>query len=280
MSQESNALLQHQKEQTDYLVALLIDFFRKPENETDFLGAAKIALNLLGKNNDHAPRLKRGFYQLSGKLKNNISPQGLRFFAMECIDALGAPSNMATNDQSMPSKRGLRKIAQKDISLALLGGHSPDAALNRAAIGLLKTKQKRDQNQRISNLMSTHPLKDTLLACNVLQTRLAKEDIKHHFLRLGKENKKGGGVLFGLLAKASCFSAYRLNKLLGDELFFLCRPVGFFDQTQTTILIEVPTNAHVHALTYRKLDILRALRKDTAFSQVKNLRFKVSQNLF
>jgi hypothetical protein len=282
MSQSDMNDITNLKKQVDYLVAHLLDFFRDPKHEQKFMYAAKIAARQAVLSSGSTANFEKRFLYFSNKLKNNISPQSLRYFAEECSEAVASGSMLRENKPKDPnSLKMMHKRAQKDLSLSLAAGHSQGAALNRAAYELLKQKRETDRANRIANIAKSHPLKDTLLACNIGQRPLPKEDIKQHFLGL-KKTAQGdkSGVLFGLLEKAQAFSAANLHRLLGDDLFFLCRPLGFLDQNSSTLIAEVPTNAHLHALTYRKLEILRALKKDLAFRHVRTIRFKVTHTMF
>lgn len=266
--------------QIEYLMAHLLDYFRDPKMESRFTQAAKIALNQVSLSLGNASPLERRFLYYAGKLKNNISPQSLRYFAEECLSSCAHMGDEEVKQPSL-SLKALRKKAHTDLSLSLAAGHSQEAAIQRAANELIKKKNQSEQTDRVHKMANSHPLKDVLLACNIGQRHLAKEDIKQHFLRLTRNpTPEKNGVLFGLLQKAQAFSVPRLHRLLGDDLFFLCRPLGFMDSQQSIIIVEVPTNAHLHALTYRKLDILRGLRKDAAFRSVRTIRFKVTHTMF
>jgi hypothetical protein len=267
--------------QLDYLTAILLDFFRAPQNEHRFLEAAKISLN-------HISRLVKGetlslekrFIYFASKLKNNVSPLSIRNFAKECLRNvdMGLEKNV-----TVLGAKALQKQAQRDLSLSIASGYSEACAIQRAAHELLKIKRRFDAKERLIMMAKAHPLRDVLSWVELNDAPLPKEDVRNHFLHLKKSTKKekhGDGMLWGLLEKAQAFSVRRLHGLLGDELFFLCRPLGFFNQNRTALLIEVPTNAHLHALTYRKLEILRALKKDAAFYTVKDLRFKVGGTVF
>lgn len=277
---------QTKTKQIDYLVATLLDFFRHPKNELRFMDAAKFAINQLGRaTNLPVSRYERRFFFFASKLKNNIAIDSIRTFATSCYEALeNNPSiDLPTASGKPLSARTLYKRAQMQLSESLSSGHSEDAAIHRAANQLLKLKQKSDQEERIARLTQKHPLRDTLEALNSTNRTLAKEDIRQHLLRLKPTKnsaRSSDGVLFSLLEKAQAFSASRLHKLLGDELFFLCRPLGFLDQHSSIVIVEVPTNAHLHALTYRKHEILKALKKDQTFRATKDIRLKVASTSF
>jgi len=270
------------KRQEDYLVACLLDFFRHIENETKWFQAAKIALNQVERMaNVSSTKLDKSFVFFASKLKNNISPSSLRFFAHECLSRAAATRTIreAPVTSTTPvSSAYLRKKAQKDITKSLSVGHSESAAVVRAANSLRAERVDKKSAERLSKKINSHPLRDTLEVLNTTDKKLAKEDIRNHLINLKNftnNNNKQQGVLFGVLKKAQAFSTAHLHELLGDDLFHLCRPLGFLDKNDTTIVIEVPSSAHLHALTYRKLDILRALKQDPSFVKARWIKFKV-----
>lgn len=268
----------------DYLVAHLLDFFRDPKNEHNYLEAAKIAMKIAQPSEYEAAVVMKRFKFFSTKLVNSLSPPSLRGFAKHCLDSLKFSTNK--NDLAAPSTssaKHLRKNAERELTASLSSGHSSTAAIERAANVLLKNKRRLDAEMRIKKLREQHPLKDTLEVLNPKSGSLAREDIKNQFLRLKRDpspESSHRSNLFRLLERAQAFSTIRLYHLLGDELFFLCRPLGFLDQDATILLVEVPTSAHLHALTYRKLEILKAVKIDPAFKSVKHLRFKIKNGSF
>lgn len=268
--------------QIDYLVAILIDFFRDPRSEAQYLSAAKIALNQVARAKAQpVDNLEKRFLFFASRLKNNISPMSIRSFAKSCIDAsdksLGKPS-----PKILETPKQLKKKAYQEIALAIARGESQETALNRAAHQLVRFKKKQDAAERKVRMAEEHPLSETFSALNSHSSKMPKEDIRQHLLNLKRKTESGSdqGRLFGLLKKAQAFSAPRVHALLGDELFFLCKPLGFLDRADQILLVEVPTSAHLHALTYRKLEVLMALKKDDNFRAVKNIRFKVAHSSF
>jgi hypothetical protein len=268
--------------QTERLTALLLDFFRDPKNENNWFNGAKIAINLVVQfSPKKAMALEKKYIFLASKLKNNITFLSLRNFAELCIEAADKAQIFTVKKNESQFLKNLNKNTQKCLLSALKMGVSEESALNRVAHDLVKQRRKLESLERLANMAKTHPLREALTTVENGQ-QLAKEDIRYHFLRLKRNssNNKGDGVLFGLLEKAQSFSTYRLHMLLGDELFFLCRPLGFLGRNGTTLLVEVPTNAHLFALTWKKLEIIRALKKDAAFTDLKNIRFSVTYDAF
>lgn len=269
------------KRQEDYLVANLLDFFRSIENESKWFHAAKIALNQIERTtNLTATKLDKRFIFFASKLKNNISVASLRLFAQECLASAIKTKVIRIDDQNShkASSANLRKKASRAISNSLSDGHSHSAAVLRAANSLKRDSSDEQIFAQRATKIKNHPLHATLEVLNTNQKRTAKEDIRNHLLNLKNfktSRNPQQGILLNILKKAQSFSVNHLHQLLGDELFHLCRPLGFLDQNDTTVVVEVPSNAHLHALTYRKNEILMALRKDNNFIKARFIKFKV-----
>lgn len=268
--------------QIDYLVASLIDFFRDPRAEIKYLDAAKIALNQVARASiTPVEILEKRFIFFAGRLRNNLNHLSIRYFAKECLESAYKTNLLQEPKRTLDPQKALKRRAYKEIQGAIALGYSDESALNRAAHQLIKDKKKREFMEKRAKMAEDHPLSLALSALNSCDNRLAKEDIRNHFLNLKrKTSSPEEGKLFGLLKKAQAFSAAHMHSLLGDELFFLCKPLGFLDRLDQTLLVEVPTSAHLHALTYRKLEVLMALKKDDTFRFAKNIRFKVAYSSF
>ena len=270
------------RQRTEYLVASLLDYFRDPRSESSYYHAANIATGQLRRDvSKRMEKAQKRFLFLARMLKDNISPASIRNFASSCIDwTYDGHFEKKSKVKDGPMTQALvHRVAKKEMRSALSCGHSPESSVNRVANELIKRKRNREFQNSLMQVAARHPLKSTLFLTGVLGERLAKEDIRNHLLSLKSVNRaqnNSGGKLFELLLRAQAFSPQRSHELLGDDLFFLCKPLGFLDQNSSVILIEVPTSAHLHALTYRKSEIIRALKKDKAFSRACNIRFRVS----
>lgn len=259
------------------LVASLLDFFRDPKEELNYRTAAKIAWQkavLLGA----PPSLQKRFLFFTQSLKNNISCISLRRYAQECYSALASQLPLKSPNSSEMNDKALQKKARRELELCFASGHQEAASIERTAQELAKNHRLLEQKRKLLALAQSHPLRESFFSCQIGQKPLPKEDVKSHFLRLKKTGDHGYKTsLLSLLQKAQSFSTTNLHRLLGDELFFLCRPLGFLEKSNSIVVIEVPTNAHLHALAYKKLEILKSLKKDLAFCDVKTIRFQIKR---
>jgi len=106
--------------------------------------------------------------------------------------------------------------------------------------------------------------------------RLPKNDVRVHLVRMrtraGEHN-----ALPDLLRRASRFSERTLRPLLGEELWGMCRPVGFSDKRGRIVTVRVDNAALAHEISLRKRELLSRLRAGPGFESVKDVRFKVEQ---
>ncbi len=286
LNQSSSPSDSHIVELQDFLTANLLDFFRTIENEDKWMQAAKIVVNQIERcSQQSSSYLENKILFLAHRLKNNVSHISIRQFANDAISA-ALKLGIVKGEKKAPSPnapRNLERKATKEIAQAINTGCLDASAAQRAANVLWKQKIESLKMEQQKSAIEKHPLKDVLSVLAHHSTPLAKEDIRNHFLRLQKKTTtttSPKGKLFSLLEKAQAFSSVYIHKLLGDELFFLCRPIGFLDMKEEIVVIDVPSNAHLHLLSYRKLEILRALKKDPTFFKTKSLRFKVNGAFF
>lgn len=245
----------------EYLVAHLLDFFRDPSQEKNFSHAASIAFNQLSQNNNFTDDFYEQLLYHTNNLSNNLTAESLRHFANQCM------FYHIKNTKYKKSPKNILNLAKDKLSFLLSCGHSPEASLQRTSQYLLQNNNTLKQH-KLAKLILNHPLKDVLIPYDIAQKNLPKEDIKQHFLKLKPS------MLFMLLTKAQAFSVPRLHSLLGDDLFFLCKPLGF-SKDDSIVIIKTPTNAHLHALTYKKHHIIQSLKRDPAFSALKNIRLEI-----
>jgi hypothetical protein len=266
------------KEQIHYLKTKLIEHFRKNNSQNIVTDSFKIALNhlvlLSGKD---TLSIEKTLLFYAHKLKNSNFLPAIQNFASETI-ALAQKYHFFESRISSKNKN-LKKVVSSTIKTLLSEGYSENSASNKAAFMMYKKQQQQNNKIREQIILKNHPLKENL-SCLLSQKKYPKEDIKQKLLNITSKPdtaKKGQGVLYGLLTKARAFSDSNIHILLGDELFFLCRPLGFLDKNDSLLLIEVNNSSSLYALTYRKLEIINLLKKDTTFSKVKNIRFELKK---
>lgn len=258
-------------EQIQPLKAKLIEHFKK--NDVSLVkDAANIAFyHFRAQNHKNAIIFKKALLCEAYKLKLPFTNLSINEFSMQVID-IAIRYQIFTIDNYFNDNQ-LKKNARSTITWLLNEGYPQNNVAQKAALILHKKRKKLHNSYINEEFLEKHPLKNILSLPS--KEALAKEDIRYKLLHLKNSThiKDNKNKLYQVLAKASAFCVSNIHKLLGDELFSLCRPLGFVDKNETLVLIEVVNSTILYKLTYRKLEIINLLKKDDAFSNAKNIKF-------
>jgi hypothetical protein len=88
--------------------------------------------------------------------------------------------------------------------------------------------------------------------------------------RIGETSERSG--LGAVLRKAARFAEELLRPALGEELWELGRPVGFADQAETRVLIEVTSSVRAQEMQLRSVELLDKLRRVDGMTGVKGVQ--------
>lgn len=175
------------KEQENFLVARLMDFFRDLNNEDKWQKAAKISLNYLDRLVHNLPKekLEKRFLFLASSLKNNINPSSVRKFSKECIVSANncRAFNAIFSETHHSQETNFEKKVQLQINRSLSDGYLPQSAVNKTATKLWRENLEKRRMEKNQKLLQKHPLKD-VLAPAMMHKKLAREDIRSQFLTL------------------------------------------------------------------------------------------------
>lgn len=262
-------------EEENSFVSLLLDFFRKNKCRYDHSSQNIVMQYLFRSYGEKVSLLEKKIFSLGYSQLQIINPKNIRSFATDCLKLIMECEKI--NKNTKEDNANIKKIAQNNIKKAIQNGLAPNEAIKLAAKKLIDIKNQEEKIIKQNKMLSAHPLKESLLSLSINQKKIAKEDIRNHLLNLKKDSKnsvKGDGILYGLLIKARSFSIYHLHSLLGDELFFLCKPIGFLDKNETILQASVASSSHQTIAHFHKSDIINCLKKDEAFKNVREIKFK------
>lgn len=267
------------EEQINHLKTNLIEYFRTKKNHSNWEMAHKIALNQIKRiTTKDTEVIQQAFEYYAQKLKNNLTLASICSFANNCIK-YSYTQGIFENEQSefaISEQKSFKKIAFKSIESMIKKGVNPMYALNKTAKILYKKKIEDNTKKHKATILKAHPLSENIHMAKLITDKIPKEDVRNKLLSLGYTSRsKEGEILFNVLKKASAFCPHNLHKLLGDELFYLCKPVGFNDKNGNIVILEVNDNSALYALTYKKMDIINRLKNDINFKNLNNVRFKI-----
>lgn len=264
-------------EEENNFVSLLLDYFRKNKYRYDHSSQNLVMQYLFRSYGQKISFLEKKISSLGYSQLETINPKNIRNFAQNCLKLI-REYDQSNNKNNKEENINMKKIAESNIKKAIQNGLTQNEAIKLAANKLIDIKNKEEKIIKQNKILSFHPLKESLQSLCINPKKIAKEDIRNHLLNLKKDSKnsinKGEGVLYGLLIKARSFSIYHLHGLLGDELFYLCKPLGFLDKNETILEVLVASSSHQTIAHFQKADIINCLKKDESFKNVRDIKFK------
>lgn len=149
---------------------------------------------------------------------------------------------------------------------------SPEQLVARVAKRLLQEKQFEKKNYVKVNLPDRDPLRQLLNLPSENAVPIPKQDIKAHLLRLGSSKDS---ALIDMLRAAAPFAGPTIQNALGDALFKICKPIGYWDKARVVVLAKVPNSSVLYDLNFQKAYIVAKLKTVPGLERVRDIRFKI-----
>jgi hypothetical protein len=167
------------------------------------------------------------------------------------------------------------EIAKQAVYAEARNAGSDEELLRRAVTRALKERARGRRGQRRLDVDDNDPLRGLFDLPSDGPVRLPRHDLRVHLT--GSVRTRGKSGLPDLLRKAARFSEKVLRPALGEELWGMCRPVGFGDRHGRRVVVEVHSSALAHEVSMRQRELLHRLQAVPGFSQVKEVRFSVPE---
>lgn len=171
--------------------------------------------------------------------------------------------------------------SNKDLARAALlreyaSSHDDEDLVRRAVTRAIRERRRHTQRTVRVDVEDNDPLRELLDLPARGAVRLPPQDIRLHMANvLSKSGEKS--VLPPLLRRAARFSEKTLRPALGEELWGLCRPVGFADPRGHRLVVQVTSAALAHEVSMRKRELLHRLKAVPGFEGIKDVRFLVEE---
>lgn len=168
-----------------------------------------------------------------------------------------------------------RALAKAAIYAELVHATSDEDLVRRAVTRALGEK-KRGSPGRPVPLQPGDPLRHLLDLPPTGRLRLPRGDIRGAMAKAAVEVPSLGG----LLRQVAVFSRTVMEDALGEELWSLCRPVGFADLRRTRILVATASSVAAQETQLRSRELLYRLKKLDGLSTILGIRVVVDQRPF
>lgn len=169
-----------------------------------------------------------------------------------------------------------RELARTAVLTEYARSHDDKDLVTRAVTRALREQRRHRQHTVRVDVDDHDPLRELLDLPSRGNVRLPPHDIRLH-LTNALSPKGERSALPTLLRRAARFSEKVLRPALGEELWGMCRPIGFGDARGRRVLVQVSSPAWAHEVSLRQRELLHRLRAVPGFEEVRELRFVVEE---
>lgn len=235
------------------------------------------------------PRLsvddKQRLRQTFSTLARSLTPPSAKAIYAFCKDAAtlgwqlhheGRSPGATIRDHADIERRGdVQALARAAIYAEMLGARSDEELIQRAvtrAIG----ERRRGSPGRLVPLDNDDPVRDLLDLPTRGRVRLPRGDVRGAIAHAA--NADAG--LGALLRQVAVFARPVMEEALGEELFTLCRPVGFADAHRSKVLVATASSVAAQETQMRSRELLYRLQKLPALAHISGIRVVVNKRAF
>lgn len=229
-----------------------------------------------------SPRLRKDLFDEIGRLAEELrDPTDLDRLRAFCLWAAAAALRRVPRPRHPGARLGRagqrpEELARAAVYAEALSARDDDDLVRRAVTRALRERGRARQGVRRLDLEEGDPLRSLFDLPPRGAVYLPAKDVRVHLARAVARDG-GSSALPGLLRRAARFTEKALRPLLGEELWGLCRPVGFADGRATRVLVEVRSSALAHEVSLRKQELIARLRRAPGFEGVRDVRFLVNE---
>jgi hypothetical protein len=217
--------------------------------------------------------LRAQLSSLAQHMVMNPDAHTLRAFATEAIHVAQAMRPRPRHPGAALSAASLPKDDATLLRAALYaesaGARDDDDLVRRAVTRALRERRRSRRGFARVPLDDDDPLRTVLGLPAEGALRLLRTDVRQHVAQ-------STGAVGDVLRDAALFLPATLRRALGEELWGLCRILGFADVRRTRVLIGVSSSSVAQEVAMRKPDLLARLRLVPGFERVRDVRFEVT----
>jgi hypothetical protein len=192
-------------------------------------------------------------------------PRTLHVFAQQAgsiiataMKPVGAKARMST------PRASAKDAAAAALAATAFHAQGDEDHVRRAVTMAWRHQARGHPHQTTLRLDDNDPLRSSLALPVKGAAVMDRREVRHHMLTLAP-----------LLRQAGAFAPDALEDALGEELWALCRPVGFTDAKHTSLLVKVPSAAFANEVQMRTPELLARVQRVAGLQQVRSVRFVV-----
>ena len=212
--------------------------------------------------------LKRKFIRISKKNSDLPKKEAIAIIAKDCAAALSIMLEKTSFEKKTLSKMELH-IAKH------LAAHKKNKSTTKEAVLHISNSIMRDivRKRKKAEMSIANPLLRNNLHTYSNENKIfKKESVATHLKKLAKNQTS---VFSNSLKESAPFFSENMKKILGEEIYTLCKPVGYLDRNHKILLVKAKSSAIIHLLNFQKSDILNKIKRVPQFKQVNDIRFSL-----
>ena len=207
------------------------------------------------------------------------SPRALHGFAREAAALAWQAVREARSPGAVITERAHGKdmaaLAEAAVYAELLHARDDEDLVRRAVTRAVRERRRGLPGVALP-LVPGDPLRGLLDLPAQGRLRLPARDVRGTIARVATDNAAMGQTL----RKAARFARHVLEPALGDELWLLCRPVGFVDRHETRVLVATESSLAAQETQLRTRELVYRLQKLDDFARVSAVRVVVDARAF
>jgi len=217
--------------------------------------------------------LRRGLALLARSL-SPPTPRALHTFAHDAAQLAWTAERPARSPgatlRDIAHSPDTSQIARAAVYAELLHARDDDDLVRRAVRRAVLERRRALPGVPVP-LASGDPLRNLLDLPAAGRLRLPRPDVRGTIARIAANDPAFGDTL----RKAARFARHVLEPALGEELWLLCRPVGFVDRAETRVLVAAESSLGAQEMQLRARELVYRLRQVDGFAAVDAVRVVV-----
>jgi hypothetical protein len=226
---------------------------------------------------DARERLSEAVRKLARAIDDVSKPRALLAFARASSEAAWSLASSPRHPGARIDEVALgdaRTLAHAAVYATATQARDPEDHVRRAVARAVRERrrQERGNNTQMTRLPlhDGDPLRAVLDVPARGRVSLPKSDVRTHLAKAAHHTALGV-----VLRQAARFAEDVVRPAIGEELWSLCRPVGFADKLETRILVEVGSALVAHEVQLRSLELVHRLRAVPSFAKVTSMKLVV-----
>jgi hypothetical protein len=171
-----------------------------------------------------------------------------------------------------------RDLAEAALWAERRFARSQEDLLHRAVTRAIRERKRGRRGKHRLPISEGDPLRGLLDLPQEGKVILARHDLRTLLLRAAPTREQGEVGLVPLLRRAARFGDDVLRPALGEDLWALCRPVGFADKNEAKLLVEVRASVFAQEVSLRKAELLHRIQRVRGFESVNDVRFVIDED--